>query len=101
MLAGLLPGIVHDRKLMRETQVNIAVRWFAGYGLQELLPPHSSLTRIRHRWGEERFRTIFKRTVEARPEAKIATARVVHIDESLVPSNVSCNTLTSSMWWMH
>src|SRR5262245_61088949 len=28
MLAGLLSGIVHDRKLMREAHVNIAIRWF-------------------------------------------------------------------------
>ena len=29
MLAGLLSGIVHDRRLMREAQVNLAIRWFA------------------------------------------------------------------------
>lgn len=28
MLAGLLLGIVHDRRLMREAQVNLAIRWF-------------------------------------------------------------------------
>jgi transposase len=71
-------GIVHDRKLMREAQVNIAIRWFIGYGLHEKLPHHSSLTRIRQRWGEERFRRIFKCTVEACLDAKIATAEVVH-----------------------
>ena len=49
MLAGLLLGIVHDRKLMREAQVNLAIRWFIGYGLHEDLPDHSSLTRIRQR----------------------------------------------------
>lgn len=65
MLAALFTGIVHDRKLIREAQVNIAIRWSAGYGLHEQLPHHSSLTRIRQRWGEERFRRIFKRTVEA------------------------------------
>jgi hypothetical protein len=65
MLAGLLIGIVHDRKLMREAHVNIAIRWFIGYGVHEKLPDHSSLTRIRQRWGEERFRQIFKRTVKA------------------------------------
>jgi transposase len=31
MLAGLLTGTVHDRKLMREAQIDIAIRWFAGY----------------------------------------------------------------------
>jgi hypothetical protein len=33
MLAGLLLGIVHDRRLMREAQVNLAIRWFVGDGL--------------------------------------------------------------------
>jgi transposase len=51
MLAGFLLGIVHDRRLMREAQVNLAIRWFARYGLQERLPDHSSLTRMRQRWG--------------------------------------------------
>ncbi len=93
MLAGLLIGIVHDRKLMREAQVNIAIRWFIGYGLHEKLPHHSSLTRIRQRWGEERFRSIFKRTVAACLKAKIATAEVVHIDASLIRANVSWDSL--------
>jgi transposase len=57
MLAGLLIGIVHDRKLMREAHVNIAIaiRWFIGDGVHEKLPDHSSLTRIRQRWGADRF----------------------------------------------
>src|ERR1700757_2431881 len=93
MLAGLLIGIVHDRKLMREAEVNIAIRWFIGYGCQEKLPHHSSLTRLRQRWGEERFRKIFKRTVEACLKAKIATGDVVHIDASLIRANVSWDSL--------
>src|SRR5580704_6737614 len=34
MLAGLLSQIVHDRRLMREAEVNLAIRWFAGYALR-------------------------------------------------------------------
>ena len=93
MLAGLLIGTVHDRKLMREAEVNIAIRWFIGYGLHEKLPHHSSLTRIRQRWGEERFRKIFKRTVESCLKAKIATSEIVHIDSSLIRANVSWDSL--------
>ena len=93
MLAGLLCGIVHDRKLIREAQVNIAMRWFIGYGLHETLPDHSSLTRIRQRWGAERFRKIFKRTVESCLKAKIVTAEVVHIDASLIRANVSWDSV--------
>ncbi|MBP0114932.1 transposase [Bradyrhizobium vignae] len=71
-----------------------------GYGLHEQLPHHSSLTRIRQRWGEERFRRIFNRTVEACLKAKIATAEVVHIDASLIRANVSWTASPCSMWWM-
>ena len=59
MLAGFFQGVVHDRKLMREAQVNLAIRWFAGYRLDEKLPDHSSLTKIRQRWGTDRFKKIF------------------------------------------
>src|SRR3974390_2439959 len=45
MLAGFLLGIVHDRRLMREAQVNIAIRWFVGYGFHETLP--DLITRLR------------------------------------------------------
>ena len=48
---------------MREAQVNLAIRCFMGYGLNEELPDHSSLTRIRQRWGAERFRRILDRTI--------------------------------------
>jgi len=89
MLAGLLLGIVHDRRLMREAVVNLAIRWFAGYGLTEALPDHSSLTRIRQRWGAERFRRIFTRSVEACMVAGIAKGEVVHTDSSLVRADVS------------
>ena len=89
MLAGFLLGIMRDRKLMREAQVNLAIRWFAGYRLDERLPDHSSLTRIRQRWGERRFREIFDRTVRCCVAAGIARGEVVHVDATLIRANVS------------
>jgi hypothetical protein len=38
------------------------------------------------RWGEERFRRIFQRTVQACIEAKIAKGEIVHVDASLTAS---------------
>ncbi|MBM3331390.1 IS1182 family transposase [candidate division WOR-3 bacterium] len=89
MLAGFFAGIVHDRKLMREAQVNLAMRWFAGYRLHEELPDHSSLTRIRQRWGEERFKHIFQRTVTACCTAGLVDGETVHIDATLIRADVS------------
>src|SRR3984893_2641942 len=93
MLAGFLLGTVHDRRLMREAQVNLAIRWFTGYALHEALPDHSSLTRIRQRWGVERFRRIFERALRACIAAKIATGEVLHVDASLIRADVSWESL--------
>ncbi|GAB0120388.1 transposase [Acidisoma sp. 7E03] len=93
MLAGFLLGVVHDRRLIREAQVNLAIRWFAGFGLRDRLPDHSSLTRIRQRWGAERFQRIFERTVRACIKAGIAKGEVVHVDASLIRADVSWDSL--------
>ena len=96
MLAGFFHGIVHDRKLMREAQVNIAIRWFAGYTLEEALPNHSTLTRIRQRWGAERFRRIFEKTVAACAAAGLVNGETVHIDATLIRADVSWESLSSA-----
>lgn len=95
MLAGFFQGIVHDRKLMREAQVNLAIRWFAGYRLDERLPDHSSLTRIRQRWGPQRFKLIFQRTVQACMQAGLVDGETVHIDATLIRADVSWKSLTT------
>ncbi|MDP7637890.1 MAG: IS1182 family transposase [Phycisphaerae bacterium] len=94
MLAGLVQGIVHDRKLLREWQVNLAIRWFCGYRLHEKLPEHSSLTRIRQRWGAERFGRIFLRTVRQCVTAGLVAGEVIHVDATLLRADVSWESLT-------
>jgi transposase len=93
ILAGFLLGIVQDRRLMREAQVNFAIRWFIGYALHEALPDHSSLTRIRQRWGEDVFRRVFTRVVRQCQLAGLVSAETVHIDASLIRANVSMDVL--------
>ncbi len=95
MLAGFFEGIVHDRKLMRRAQTDLAFRWFAGYRLDEALPDHSSLTRIRQRWGVERFKRIFQKTVRACMDAHLVNGETVHIDASLIRADVSWESLTT------
>ena len=94
MLAGFFQGVVHDRKLMREAQVNLAIRWFAGYRLHERLPHHSSLTRIRQRWGAGRFKRIFQKTVQLCADAGLVDGETVHMDATLIRADVSWASLT-------
>ena len=95
MLSGFFQGIVHDRKLMREAQVNLAIRWFSGYRLDEKLPDHSSLTKIRQRWGEERFKQIFLKTVQSCIDANLVNGDTVHVDATLIRADVSWESLTT------
>ena len=93
MLAGFLLGIVQDRRLMREAQVSLAIRWFIGHALHEALPDHSSPTRIRQRWGARLFRRIFMRVVQQCQAAGLVTAETIHIDASLIRADVSMDAL--------
>ena len=87
-VAGSLEQLVPEDHVLARVDRVLDLGW-----LHERLPAHSSLTRIRQRWGETRFREIFKRTVTACLEAKIVTAEVVHIDASLIRANVSWDSL--------
>ena len=44
-------GIRSERPLMEVAADRLSIRWYLGYDLHEPLPDHSSLTRIRERYG--------------------------------------------------
>jgi transposase len=63
-LVMFFEGIRSERQLMRHAADRLSVRWFLGYDLGESLPDHSSLTKIRTRYGLEVFRRFFEAIVE-------------------------------------
>jgi len=50
-LAMFFEDIRSERLLMRTVADRLSVRWYLGYDLDEGLPDHSSLTKIRERYG--------------------------------------------------
>lgn len=95
MLAGFFYRITGDRELMREAQVNLAIRWFMGYRLDEALPDRSSLTTIRQRWGDALYREVFERTVKQCMAAGLVNAQTVHIDATLIRADVSWDSIVT------
>jgi transposase len=95
LIVGYLYNITHVRELLREVQVNIAMRWYVGYGLDETLPDHSSLSKIAVRWGEARFRRIYQRVVKACIDAGLVDGKTVHIDATLIRANASWSSLVA------
>ncbi len=50
-----------ERQLMEVVADRLSLRWYVGYDLHEPLPDHSSLTKIRERYGLEVFRNFFEK----------------------------------------
>jgi len=93
LIAGYYYGIVRHRTLLRMANENIAIRWFIGYRLDEVLPTHSALGKILDRWGEERLRRIFKRGVKACIDAGLVDGKKIHIDATLIRADVSWESM--------
>jgi len=93
MIAGFFHQIVQDRPLMREAQVNLAIRWFARLRLDQPVPDHSSLTRIRQRWGVDRFKRIFTRSLQACLAAGLVSGETLHVDGTLIRADVSWHSV--------
>ena len=60
-LIAFFEGIRSERRLMDTVTVNLAHRWFIGYDLREEVPDHSSLSKIRDRYGLPTFHRFFER----------------------------------------
>ncbi len=57
-------GIRSERQLLEHVGYNLAMRWYAGYNMDEPLPDHSSLSKIRARLGLSVFRRFFEEVTE-------------------------------------
>src|SRR3954464_5758210 len=80
-------GLRSERQLMRVVADRLSLRWYLGYDLGESLPDHSSLTRIRDRYGREVFRRFFGRVVELCQEAGLVWGKELIFDATQVQAN--------------
>jgi hypothetical protein len=65
---------------MRVVADRLSLSWYVGYELFEPLPDHSSLTRIRERYGLLVFRRFFEEIVERYAEAGLVWGEEVYFD---------------------
>jgi transposase len=84
-----------ERQLMRVVADRLSLRWYLGYDLHEPLPDHSSLTRIRERFGLEVFRRFFERIVEECFEAGLVWGEELFFDATKVEANASLDSTRS------
>ena len=88
-LVMFFEDIRSERQLMGVVSDRLSLRWYLGYDLFEPLPDHSSLTRIRERYGLEIFRRFFERIVEECVEAGLVWGEELFFDATKVEANAS------------
>ncbi len=78
---------------MRHAEDRLSVRWYLGYDLDELLPDHSSLTRIRTRYGVEVFRRFFEAIVDQCQQAGLVWGKELYADATKVQANAALSSM--------
>src|SRR6266852_892792 len=93
-LVMFFEGIRSERELMRQAADRLSVLWYLGYNLRESLPDHSSLTRIRARYGVEVFRRFFDEIVDQCQHAGLVWGKELYADATKVQANAAISSLT-------
>ncbi len=92
-LVMFFEDIRSERLLMRQVADRLSVRWYVGYDLDEPLPDHSTLSKIRTRYGLSVFRRFFEAIVEQCQQAKLIWGKELYFDATNVEANASFDSL--------
>jgi len=82
-------GIRSERQLVAVAADRLSVRWYLGYDLDQPLPDHSSLTRIRDRYGVATFRRFFDHVIEQCRQAGLVWGQELYFDGTQVEANAA------------
>src|SRR5919199_307543 len=92
-------GIRSERRLIETASLHLAHRWYLGYGLDEPLPEHSSLTRIRQRLGLAIFERFFEHVVELCQQAGLGLGEELFFDATKIRANADVDSLVPRFYW--
>src|SRR6266568_7239949 len=94
-LVMFFEGLRSERQLLRLAADRLSVRWYLGFNLDEPLPDHSSLTRIRTRYGLEVFRRFFAAIVEQCQQEGLVWGKELYFDATQVKADAAMDSLTA------
>jgi len=91
LLVGYLYGIPSERQIEQRIQTDMALRWYLGLDLFDLVPDHSTISQLRRRKPSFRkvFRRLFEKVVRQCITRGLASGRLVGTDSTHVKANAS------------
>ena len=84
LFLGYLFGVRSERQLVKEIQVNVAYRWFIGYGLTDKIPDASTFSQNRRRRFTEStiYQEIFDEIVLQAMRKRLLSGKVLYTDST-------------------
>jgi len=98
-LVMFFEGNRSERQLIEVASLHLAHRWYLGYALDEDLPDHSSLTRIRQRLGVDIFQRFFEKVVDLCQQAGLVWGRELYFDATKVEANAGVSSLVPRFYY--
>jgi transposase len=92
-------GLRSERQLMRVVADRLSLRWYLGYDFGDPLPDHSSLTRIRTRYGRTVFQRFFEQVVELCRDAGLVWGEELIFDATKVRADADMDSLVPRFYW--
>ena len=93
LFLGYLFGVRSERQLVREIQVNVAYRWFIGFGLTDKIPDASTFSQNRRRRFTESsiYQEIFDEIVLQAMRKRLINGRVLYTDSTHLKASANKN----------
>jgi transposase len=100
LLVSHFENITSDRKLLELAKLHLGIRAFVGYGLEQPLPWHSTLSRTRQRIPVAVFETCFSHIVGLCVHKGLVSGHTQVIDSAYIKANASMSRLKpkSAIW---
>ena len=92
-LVGYLENIPSDRKLVDHCTMRLDILYFLGYGIDEELPWHSTLSRTRQLYPTAVFEEVFTKVFALCVESGMVSGHTQVVDSAPVKANASMDSL--------
>jgi transposase len=91
LFIGYLFGIRSERQLVKDTEVNVAYRWFLGFSLTDKIPDHSTISQNRRRRfkGTNIVQEIFDNIVNQAIDNKLVEGKTLYSDSTHLKANAN------------
>ena len=92
-LVGYLENTTSDRKLIEHCGMRLDILYFLGYGIDEELPWHSTMSRTRQLFPGDVFEAVFTKVFTLCVDAGMVSGHTQTVDSAPVKANASMDSL--------